>query len=144
MSNNSQNNDINKEISIHQNPVVRWAFIIGGFILVGIGVLGMFLPLLPTTIFFILAAWCFARSSEKFHFWLHNNRLFGKYLRNYRIKKGMTVRDKVFSISLLLTGVMVSILFLTDNLFVRILLGLVAAGVTWHLLAIKTISIEEN
>lgn len=144
MSNNPKNNNLNEEISIHQNPLIRWVFIIGGFILVGIGVLGMFLPLLPTTIFFILAAWCFARSSERFHNWLHHNRLFGKYLRNYRNKKGMTVRDKAFSISLLLTGVIVSAVFLTDNLYVRILLALVAAGVTWHLLAIKTISNDEK
>ncbi len=144
MNNNSQNNDLTKEISIHRNPVIRWIFIISGFFLVGIGVMGMFLPLLPTTIFFILAAWCFARSSERFHYWLHSNRLFGKYLRNYRIKKGMTKRDKVFSISILLIGIGISLVIATDNLFVRILLAAVAAGVTWHLLAIKTISNIED
>jgi uncharacterized membrane protein YbaN (DUF454 family) len=104
----------------------------------------MFLPLLPTTIFFILAAWCFARSSQRFHHWLHHNRLFGKYLRNYRIQKGMTIRDKAISVSILITGITFSIIFATDNLYVRILLAAIAAGVAWHLLAIKTINKDSN
>lgn len=139
MSKNPQNNVLKEEISVNQNPVIRWTLLIGGFILVGIGILGMFLPLLPTTIFFILAAWCFARSSERFHYWLHNNRFFGRYLANYRTEGGMTLGSKIFSITFLLVGISVSVLFLTDNLYIRILLGAIAFGVTWHLLAIKTI-----
>lgn len=143
MSKNQQNNDLNDEILVHQNPVLRWIFLIGGFMLVGIGVLGMFLPLLPTTIFFLLAAWCFARSSERFHYWLHHNRFFGKYLANYRSKGGMTRSSKIFSIAFLLAGISVSVVFLTDNLYIRILLAAIAIGVTWHLLAIKTIEAEK-
>ena len=139
MSKNQQNNGVNDEISVHQNPVVRWTLLIGGFVLLGIGVLGMFLPLLPTTVFFLLAAWCFARSSERFHYWLHNNRFFGKYLANYRSKGGMTRGSKIFSIVFLLAGISLSVLFLTENLYIRILLAAIAVGVTWHLLTIKTI-----
>lgn len=139
MSKNLQNNGANDEISVHQNPVVRWTLLIGGFVLIGIGVLGMFLPLLPTTVFFLLAAWCFARSSERFHYWLHHNRFFGKYLANYRSKGGMTRGSKIFSIAFLLAGISVSVLFLTENMYIRILLGAIAVGVTWHLLSIKTI-----
>jgi uncharacterized membrane protein YbaN (DUF454 family) len=83
-------------LKINSNPVLRWILIISGFVLTGIGIAGMFLPLLPTTIFLLLAAWCFARSSEKFYKWLHNNRLFGKYLSDYSSGKGMTLRSKVF------------------------------------------------
>ncbi|HMQ80724.1 MAG TPA: YbaN family protein [Ignavibacteria bacterium] len=144
MSKNHQNNSLNEEILIHRNPVLRWVFLIGGFVLVGIGILGMFLPLLPTTIFFILAAWCFARSSQRFHYWLHNNRFFGRYLSNYRAKGGMTRGSKIFSIAFLLAGISVSVFFLTDNLYIRILLVAIAAGVTWHLLAIKTIQEEKR
>lgn len=139
MPQNHPKNRLNNEVSVHQNPIVRWSLLIGGFILVGIGVLGMFLPLLPTTIFFILAAWCFARSSSRFHYWLHNNRLFGKYLTNYRTKGGMTIGSKIFSIAVLLLGIGSSMLFATQNLYVRILLAAIAIGVTWHLLAIKTL-----
>ncbi len=105
-----------------------------------IGILGMFLPLLPTTIFFILAAWCFARSSEKFYVWLHGNRFFGKYLSDYRSGKGMTIRSKFITLTLLYTGIGYSAIFFTQILYVRILLILIAAGVTWHILSIKTSS----
>jgi uncharacterized membrane protein YbaN (DUF454 family) len=144
MTNNTQNKNLNDELDVHRNPVVRWLLLIGGFVLLGIGILGMFLPLLPTTIFFILAAWCFARSSERFHHWLHHNRLFGKYLRNYRTKGGMTFGSKVFSISFLWVGIIASGLFATGNLYVRILLAAIAIGVTWHLLAIKTITDSDD
>lgn len=133
----SQNENID-EIKISANPFVRWILLISGTILLAIGILGMFLPLLPTTIFFILAAWCYARSSEKFYHWLHNNKYFGKYLSNYRRGNGMTVKSKVISLSILWAGIGYSALFATSNLYVRILLFLIAAGVTWHLLAIKT------
>ena len=144
MPQNHPKNDLNEEVVEHQNPVVRWVLLIGGFVLVGIGVLGMFLPLLPTTVFFLLAGWCFARSSQKFHNWLHNNRFFGKYLANYRSKNGMTRGSKLFSIAFLLLGISISVLFLTDNLYIRILLAAIAIGVTWHLLAIKTISNDSS
>lgn len=122
----------------HANPFMRWVFVASGVILVGIGVLGMFLPLLPTTIFFILAAWCFARSSEKFYIWLHTNKYFGKYLSNYRSGRGMTLRSKIYSISTLWIGISISGIFLTQNLYVRILIAAIGLGVMWHILAIKT------
>jgi uncharacterized protein len=138
MQPNSQNSAAKEEFRPHHNRMIRWVLIISGVVLVGIGILGMFLPLLPTTIFFILAAWCFARSSEKFHVWMHTNRLFGKYLSNYRSGSGMTLKSKIFSIVFLWAGILVSALFLTQNLYVRILLLIIAIGVTWHLMAIKT------
>ncbi|MBK8553643.1 MAG: YbaN family protein [Ignavibacteria bacterium] len=133
------NDNIDKnEIQISSNPVVRWIFIISGFILTGIGVAGMFLPLLPTTIFLLLAAWCFTRSSQKLYNWLHKNKLFGKYLSDYRSGRGMTTVSKVFSIAFLWTGILYSVFYATSVLYIRILLLLIAAGVTWHLLSIKT------
>lgn len=127
------------ELNISGKPIVRIILLIAGFLLVGIGILGMFLPLLPTTIFFLLAAWCFARSSEKFHKWLHKNKLFGKYLSDYRIKKGMTLGSKIYSISFLWIGIFASIIFATKLIYIRILLIAIAVGVTWHIAAIKTI-----
>lgn len=133
------NNKANIEsVNINTNPVLRWILIVSGIILVGIGILGMFLPLLPTTIFFLLAAWCFARSSEKFYIWLHGNRFFGKYLTDYRNGNGMTLKSKIFSLSILWISIGYSAFFATELIYVRILLFLIAAGVTWHLLAIKT------
>ncbi len=133
--NKSENID---ELKINSNPLVRWILLISGTILLSIGILGMFLPLLPTTIFFILAAWCFARSSEKFYHWLHHNKFFGKYLSNYRRGNGMTVLSKTISLIILWAGIGYSIIFATPILYIRILLLVIAIGVSWHLLAIKT------
>ena len=132
------NNVDKNELKISSNPFLRWVLIISGFLLTGIGIAGMFLPLLPTTIFLLLAAWCFARSSEKFYKWLHSNKLFGKYLSDYSSGRGMTKKSKMFSISFLWAGILFSMFYATEILYVRILLLVIAIGVTWHLLAIKT------
>jgi uncharacterized protein len=126
-----------EELAIARNPVLRWLLAVGGFVFIGVGILGMFLPLLPTTVFFILAAWCFARSSAKFHHWLHHNRVFGKYLSNYRSGAGMTVKAKVYSIGFLWLGIIISAVVLTENVYIRILLGAIALGVTYHIYTIK-------
>lgn len=112
---------------------------ISGLLLTGIGILGMFLPLLPTTIFFILAAWCYARSSERFYNWLHKNKYFGKYFSEYAISKGMSVNSKIVTIAVLWAGILISVFLATELIYIRIFLLLIAAGVSWHILAIKTI-----
>ncbi|MGH2574328.1 MAG: YbaN family protein [Ignavibacteria bacterium] len=117
---------------------MRWILIVTGTVMVGIGILGIFLPLLPTTIFFLLAAACYARSSEKFYIWLLHNRWFGKYIRNYKQGHGMTLKSKIFSLSLMWAAILYSAIFVTENIYVRLILFLIAAGVTWHLIAIKT------
>lgn len=139
LKNKNSNSPLQDSAIISDKPIVRIILLAGGFIFVGIGILGMFLPLLPTTIFFLLAAWCFARSSVKFYNWLHHNKLFGKYLRSYRLEKGMTLGSKIFSVSFLWTGIILSSMFATDNIYVRMLLLIIAIGVSWHILAIKTI-----
>jgi len=139
MSDSNKNPQIQTvEIKLVENPVLRIILLIGGFVLVAIGILGMFLPLLPTTVFLLLAAWCFARSSERFYRWVHYNRLFGKYIRDYQTGKGMTLGSKVFSISFLWLGILASAYWGTDMLFVHLLLLAIAIGVTWHLVVIKT------
>ncbi len=126
------------EIKITRNRLLRWILIVTGTFLVGIGILGIFLPILPTTIFFILAAACYARSSEKFYVWLMHNRYFGKYIRNYKMGNGMTLTSKIFSITLLWITILVSAFYGTENFYVRIALILIAVAVTIHLLWIKT------
>lgn len=127
-----------EEIKLHSNRTVRIILAIAGTIFVAVGILGMFLPLLPTTIFLLLAAWCYARSSEKFYHWLHHNKLFGKYLKNYRRGNGMTLLSKIVSLTLLWTTILYSALFATNKLYVQLILFAIAIGVTIHLLTIKT------
>jgi uncharacterized membrane protein YbaN (DUF454 family) len=121
-----------------RSRLVRWALIACGSALVGIGVLGIFLPLLPSTVFFLMAAGCYGKSSPGAYRWLTTNRLFGSHLKRYREEKGATVGTKLFSIGSLWLGIGVSEYFL-GNPWVQLGLLAVALAVTTHLLMLKTI-----
>lgn len=118
---------------------MRILLLASGFTFTGLGVLGIFIPLLPTTPFLLLAAACFARSSERFHFWLMNNRWLGPYIKNYRDKRGITVKHKIITLSVLWITIIFSILYATPLLWVRLFLLMVAVGVTYHLGTLKSI-----
>lgn len=109
-----------------------------GTLCVGLGVLGMFLPLMPTTVFLLLAAYCYSRSSERFHDWLMNNRFLGKYISSYRSGKGISVSQKISTISVLWISIGVSIWMLGVRFWPTLFLLATAIGVTVHLLWIKT------
>lgn len=121
-----------------KNPVLTWLLIIAGTIFLGLGFVGVFIPILPTTPFLLLAAACFARSSKRFYEWLLNNKWFGSYIRNYRDGKGIPVKVKIVTISVLWTTILVSVSFVTQVLWLELLLILIAAAVTIHILTIKT------
>lgn len=126
------------EITINISPLLKYFYLTSGFILVAIGVAGIFLPLLPTTIFLILASVCFLKSSPKANDWLKNHKLLGGYIDNYQNKTGLTVKTKVSNILLLWTSISISAFLFTDKLFVQIILFGVAISVTIHILIIKT------
>lgn len=115
----------------------RRVLVVPGFLFVGLGVAGIFVPLLPTTPFLLLAAACFARSSERFYRWLLGNRWFGAYVRDYREGRGVPARVKIFSVALLWVVILLSATFAVSNLVVRVVLIAVAAAVTVHIVLIK-------
>lgn len=119
--------------------LLRGLLIAAGTLFVGLGVLGIFLPLLPTTPFLLLAAACYAKSSKRFYHWLLNNKWFGNYIKNYREKRGIPLKVKFASISLLWITILYSVLFIVHILFVKIILILIASGVTIHILSIRTL-----
>jgi hypothetical protein len=116
----------------------RYFYLISGFLLVGIGILGIFLPLLPTTIFLILASACFMKSSPRANEWLKNNKYLGPYVKNYQEKTGLTKTTKIINIIVLWISISVSAFYLTEEFYIRLLLVVIAVGVTIHLLMIKT------
>ena len=134
-----QCSDGSNQINKISNRLSRWVLIIAGTFFVGLGVLGIFLPLLPTTPFFLLAAVCYVRSSRRFYNWLLNNKWFGNYIKNYREGKGVPLKVKVLSISFLWITIIFSAVFVISILFVRIILILIAIGVTIHILSIRTL-----
>ena len=109
-----------------------------GTVFVALGVLGIFLPLLPTTVFLLLAAYCYSRSSERFHNWLLDNRLTGKYVKNYKSGRGMSIRQKTTTLIFLWASIGLSIWLLSAAFWAILLLLAVAVGVTTHILWIKT------
>lgn len=125
------------EMQISHRPIIRWTLLMAGTVFVGIGILGIFLPLLPTTVFFLMAAWCYARSSKRFYDWLHHNRYFGKYIKNYREGHGISFASKVSSLIVLWGGILYSVFSLQSPLL-WIILGAVAVGVTIHIVLIPT------
>lgn len=118
--------------------VTRLVLVIAGNIFVGLGILGIFLPLLPATPFFLLAATCFAKSSPKFYHWLMNNRWFGSYLKNYRDKKCIPKKIKIVSISILWIVILSTIVFAVETIFFKIILIIIAIGVTTHISSLTT------
>jgi uncharacterized membrane protein YbaN (DUF454 family) len=118
--------------------ILKGLLIIIGIISVGLGILGMFLPVLPTTPFLLLAAACFARSSKRFYHWLLNNKWFGSYIKNYREGKGIPIRIKILSMGFMWITILTSSIFFLDIIYIRILLIVIAIIVTIHISLIKT------
>jgi uncharacterized membrane protein YbaN (DUF454 family) len=120
----------------------RRLLIAAGTLSTGLGIIGIFVPILPTTPFLLLAAACYMRSSERFYRWLTNNRVFGAYVRNYIEGRGMPVRIKIFTILLLWLTIGLSMTFAVRNTVIRIVLVCIAVGVTVHIALIRKRRVE--
>ena len=121
-------------------PALRPLLFAAGLLSLALGIIGIFLPIMPTTPFLLLAAAAFARSSARLHDWLLNHPWFGRYIRDYIEKRGIRLRVKILAIALLWLSIGISVLFLVPLLAVKVLLVAVAAGVTWHIASIRTLS----
>lgn len=121
-----------------RNPLIRILLMAGGTLSVGLGILGIFLPLLPTTSFLLLAAYLYYRSSPRMHTWLMYRSPFSKYLQDYAYRKLIPVRIKVYTIALLWITLGISGIWATDNIYIRIILALVGIGVSWHILSYRS------
>ncbi|OGO00154.1 MAG: hypothetical protein A2Y90_00010, partial [Chloroflexi bacterium RBG_13_52_12] len=119
-------------------------FILAGTILMIIGIIGIFVPVLPTTPFLLLAAACYARGSDRLYRWLLNNRVFGGYIRSYVEGRGMPLKIKLFSILLLWITIGLTVTLGVEHIAIRIGLILIAIGVTLHISLIKAKSRKEN
>ena len=108
-----------------------------GFIFLGLGVIGVFLPLLPTTPFLLVSAGCFARSSERWHRWLLSNRIFGPIIKDWQDKKCISMSTKIFAISLVVVFGGYSIIFLLTDIILKILCILLIATGLFFILRLK-------
>jgi len=112
--------------------------IFAGTICLFLGLIGIIIPILPTTPFLLLAAACYARSSKRFYDLLMNNRVFGAYLSNYHSGRGLPLKIKVFTIASLWITIALTMTFFTRSIWIDALLIMVAIGVSVHIITIKT------
>jgi len=129
---------LRKKVNKPQKPVVRFLMITGGVFSVVLGIIGIVLPILPTTPFFLLAAYLFVRSSENLYRWLLTHPIFGNYIRNYIHHKSISKSIKAFTLILLWSSILFSVYIMHEKPIVQIALLLVALGVSAHVLKLRT------
>jgi uncharacterized membrane protein YbaN (DUF454 family) len=100
-----------RQVRVHDSAVVRHLLVVAGFIAVGLGIAGLFLPVLPTTPFMLLAAACFARSSPRFHHWLLHHRTFGPIVSEWERHRAIPWKTKLWAIALMSATLGASIIF---------------------------------
>ena len=109
-----------------------------GTFFLSLGIVGIAVPLLPTTPFLLLAASCYLRGSARMYRWLMTNRYFGQYLKDYRAGRGMPLKIKIGTVTLLWAVITISAIFATSVTIIRIGLFVVAMGVTIYIVTLKT------
>ena len=133
-----------KKIVVYLINLKKVFFVVLGCLSLGLGALGAVLPLLPAFPFLMLAAFCFAKSSEKLHGWFVSTKLYKKNLESFVQGKGMTVRTKI--------RIMLTVTFLMSIGFIMmhaVPVGRIVLGIVWlfHILyfifGIKTLKIED-
>ena len=110
-----------------------------GSIALMLGVVGAFLPLLPTTPFLLLAAALYFRSSPRLYEWLLAHPHLGTYIRNFRENKAIPLRVKIVSVSLVWITLLYCAFFVANIIYVRFLFVALATGITVHILRYKTL-----
>jgi len=123
-------------------PLRKGLLVSVGVLSVGLATAGIFLPLLPTTPFLLLAAACFIRSSDRLYRWLITRKWFGPYIKNYREHKVITKRAKVVILLLFWGTLCYTAIGIISALAARVLLLLIGVGVTLHVLSLKTLTPE--
>lgn len=116
------------ELEIKKNRIVRVLYMIGGTLSLTLGVIGIFVPGLPTTPFVLLSAALYAKSSEKLYNWLLDNKFLGPRIKNYQKQKGVTLKGKYRIIALMVTMVLFSAFVILRSLFVA-KIAVLTAGV---------------
>lgn len=109
-----------------------------GVISLSFAILGIFLPILPTTPFLLLSSFLFMRSSPKLHKWLTEHKIFGQYIKDFQQQKAIPLKIKISSISFLWITILISAFFFVEKLWLKFLLIAIALGVTIHVLHYKT------
>ena len=121
-----------------KSALLRWILICCGWICIVAGVIGIFLPLVPTVPFLLLAVACFARSSERFHSWLVEHHYLGPLVRDYLNGTGIPLRAKRIAIGMIWVSLPASTFLFAQVLWLKVLLMTIAISITLYLLFLPT------
>ena len=135
--NTSSKDDSEKKVG---DGIKKGVFFLFGAVFLILGVIGVLIPILPTTPFLLLSAACFYKSSKRMHSWMFNNRWFGDYIRNYSEGKGISLMAKLFTHSLLWVLILYATFIVVNNLIIQVVLLSIAIEVTIHLIKLPTLS----
>ncbi|GAA0604492.1 hypothetical protein GCM10009001_22110 [Virgibacillus siamensis] len=119
--------------------ITKFLLVIAGSVSLVLGLIGIILPLLPTTPLLLLAAACYVRSSKRLYLWLITNKYFGSYIENYRQGRGIPLKAKVMGVIVLWITMGFSIVFVIPLLAIKLLLVGIGAFFTWFILKQKTL-----
>ena len=119
------NNQEIHQVKEAKNPLLRFLWVGLGCLFVGLGAIGAVVPGMPTTVFLVLAAACFIRSSQRLYDWLISNKTFGPYLKDYREGKGIPRRAKVLALSMIVIFVSFAVFYAIEVTQIKILVGFI-------------------
>lgn len=122
-----------------KNSIKKGLLVISGTLFLVLGIIGIFIPLLPTTPFLLLAAACYIRGSKKFYNRLIKNKWLGEYIKNYQEGRGIPLNVKIITIIILWLTIIISIFIIVYIFVIQIILFVIAIGVTIHIIKIKTL-----
>lgn len=123
--------------------IKKYIFIMAGCFSIVLGIVGIFLPLLPTTPFLLLAAYFFTRSSEQLHNWLIHHKTFGKYIYDYQTYRAMDRKAKRVAVFSMWCPLFFSIIWVS-NLYIRLLLIAIGSGGALYILSLRTLKSQDT
>ena len=118
---------------------MKYLLIILGSLSLVLGVIGIFLPVLPTTPFLLLSAALYVRSSEKLYQWLINQKYLGTYIRNFREHHAIPLRAKILSIIMIWITLFYCSITISNIIWIKLMFIALAIAVTCHILSYKTL-----
>ena len=117
---------------------MKWLLTILGCISLGLGILGIFLPVLPTTPFLLLSSALFIRGHLGLYQWLMNHPKLGPYIKNFLEYKAIPLHVKIVSVTMVWLTLLNCAVFVAEHWAFRLMFILIAVGVTIHILSYKT------
>ncbi len=110
-----------------------------GFVSLGLGLVGIALPLLPTTPFLLLSAWLFLKGSPRLHAWLLSRPRLGGYIKEFQESRAIPLRAKIIAVVMMALSMAACVVFVADAVWLKVLLSLATVLIAWHILSYKTL-----